>query len=47
MVKSTSHVRALGPTHPGRPADEEPHVKRTMKGKTEKVELISKVDEAR
>jgi hypothetical protein len=45
MVKSTSHIKQLGPTHPGRPTNEEPHVKKTMKGKTEKVELICKIDQ--
>ena len=34
----------LGPTHPGRPSNEDPHVKKTMKGKTEKIELICRVD---
>jgi hypothetical protein len=45
MVKSTSHIKQLGPTHPGRPQNEESHVKKTMKGKTEKVELICKIDQ--
>ena len=43
MVNSNS--RLLGPTHPGRPENEEPHVKRTMKGKKEKVDLICRVDQ--
>ena len=45
MKKSTSHLLNMGPTHPGRPANEDPHVKKTMRGKTEKVELICKVDQ--
>ena len=45
MKKSTSHMLGmLGPTHPGRPSNEDPHVKKTMKGKTEKIELICRVD---
>ena len=47
MVKSSSHIKQLGPTHPGRPTHEEPHVKKTMNGKTEKVELICKIDQVR
>ena len=35
----------LGPTHPGRPGDEEPHVKKTMRGKREITEYICKVDQ--
>merc|ERR1711970_1683871 len=38
MVTSTSR-------HPGRPANEEPHVKKTMRGKREKVDLICRVDQ--
>ena len=46
MKKSTSHLlNMLGPTHPGRPANEDPHVKKTMKGKTEKIELICRIDQ--
>ena len=44
--KSTLNLAGLlGPTHPGRPANEEPHVKKTMKNKKEKIELICKVDQ--
>ena len=46
MKKSTSHLLTLlGPSHPGRPANEEPHVKKTMKGKVENIELICRVDQ--
>ena len=45
MVKSTSHLRPLGPTHPGRPENEEPHVKKTMKGKVENIDLICRIDQ--
>ena len=46
MKKSTSHLlNLLGPTHPGRPANEDPHVKKTMKGKQENIELICRVDQ--
>ena len=44
--KSTLNLAGLlGPTHPGRPANEEPHVKKTMKNKKEKIELICRVDQ--
>ena len=34
LKKSTSHLLGLlGPTHPGRPSTEEPHVKKSMKNK--------------
>ena len=46
MKMSTSHLlNMMGPTHPGRPANEDPHVKKTMRGKTEKIELICRVDQ--
>lgn len=35
----------LAPLHSGRPSDEEPHVKKTMKGKTEKIELICRINQ--
>ena len=35
----------VGPAHPGRPAGEEPHVKKTMKGKRELTEYICRVDQ--
>ena len=41
----TSASRLMGPTHPGRPATEEPHVKKTMKGKREKCDLICRIDQ--
>ena len=41
LKKSVLNITGLlGPTHPGRPANEEPHVKKTMKNKKEKIELI-------
>ena len=43
-MKSASRV-CVGVTHPGRPEDEEPHVKRTIKGKKEIAEYICKVDQ--
>ena len=44
--KSTLNLAGLlGPTPPGRPANEEPHVKKTMKNKKEKIELICRVDQ--
>ena len=46
LCKSTSGVK-LGPTHPGRPQDEEPHVKKTIKGKREISEYIVRVDQVR
>ena len=46
IKKSTLNLAGLlGPTHPGRPANEEPHVKKTMKNKKEKIELICRVDQ--
>ena len=46
LKKSNSHLLGLlGPTHPGRPHTEEPHVKKTMKNKKEKIELICRVDQ--
>ena len=46
LKKSTSHLLGLlGPAHPGRPNNEEPHVKKTMKNKKEKTELICRVDQ--
>ena len=45
MVKSVS--RNMGPTHPGRPTNEEPHVKKTKKGTREKVDLLCTVDQVR
>ena len=46
LKKSTSHLLGLlGPTHPGRPPTEEPHVKKTMKNKKERIELICRVDQ--
>ena len=47
LKKSTSHLLShlLGPAHPGRPSNEEPHVKKTMKNKKEKIELICRVDQ--
>ena len=36
---------ASGPTHPGRPQDEEPHVKVTFKEKREIAEYICRVDQ--
>ena len=46
IKKSTLNLTGLlGPTHPGRPANEEPHVKKTMKNKKEKIELICRVDQ--
>ena len=47
MVKSASHIRPFGPTHPGRPENEAPHVKKTMKGKIEIVELICRIDQVK
>ena len=44
VVKSASRV-CLGSTHPGRPENEEPHVKKTMKNKREITEYICKVDQ--
>ena len=46
LCKSTSGAK-LGPTHPGRPQDEEPHVKKTIKGKREISEYIVRVDQVR
>ena len=46
LCKSTSGAK-LGPTHPGRPQDEEPHVKKTVKGKREISEYIVRVDQVR
>ena len=46
LCKSTSGGK-LGPAHPGRPEDEEPHVKKTIKGKKEVAEYIVKVDQVR
>ena len=46
IKKSTLNLAGLlGPTHPGRPGNEEPHVKKTMKNKKEKIELICRVDQ--
>ena len=46
IKKSTLNLAGLlGPSHPGRPANEEPHVKKTMKNKKEKIELICRVDQ--
>ena len=46
LKKSNSHLLGLlGPTHPGRPPTEEPHVKKTMKNKKERIELICRVDQ--
>ena len=46
LKKSNSHLLGLlGPTHPGRPPSEEPHVKKTMKNKKERIELICRVDQ--
>ena len=46
LKKSTSHLLGLlGPAHPGRPHTEEPHVKKTMKNKKERIELICRVDQ--
>ena len=46
LKKSNSHLLGLlGPTHPGRPNSEEPHVKKSMKNKKEKIELICRVDQ--
>ena len=46
LCKSASGAK-LGPTHPGRPGDEEPHVKKTCKGKREISEYIVRVDQVR
>jgi len=35
----------MAPLHSGRPADEEPHIKKTMKGKSEKIELICRINQ--
>eukprot|EP00090_Calanus_glacialis_P033004 TRINITY_DN54707_c0_g1_i1.p1 TRINITY_DN54707_c0_g1~~TRINITY_DN54707_c0_g1_i1.p1 ORF type:complete len:222 (-),score=65.89 TRINITY_DN54707_c0_g1_i1:110-775(-) len=43
MVTSVS--RLMGPTHPGRPETEEPHVKKSMKGKREKCDYICRIDQ--
>ena len=46
LRKSTVNlVGLLGPLHPGRPANEEPHVKKSMKNKKEKIELICRIDQ--
>ena len=45
MVTSVS--RLMGPTHPGRPETEEPHVKKSMKGKREKCDYICRIDQVR
>ena len=46
VKRSTLNLTGLlGPTHPGRPANEEPHVKKTMKNKKEKIELICRIDQ--
>ena len=46
LKKSTLNLAGLlGPTHPGRPANEEPHVKKFMKNKKEKIELICRIDQ--
>lgn len=46
LKKSTINLAGLlGPTHPGRPANEEPHVKKFMKNKKEKIELICRIDQ--
>ena len=46
LKKSVLNITGLlGPTHPGRPANEEPHVKKTMKNKKEKIELICRIDQ--
>ena len=42
LAKSTSNLNDL--THSGRPRNEEPHVKKTTKKKSEKVEYIVRVD---
>ena len=46
LKKSVLNITGLlGPTHPGRPSNEEPHVKKTMKNKKEKIELICRIDQ--
>ena len=35
----------VGPTHPGRPSNEEPHIKKSMRNKKEKIELICRIDQ--
>ena len=46
LKKSVLNITGLlGPTHPGRPNNEEPHVKKTMKNKKEKIELICRIDQ--
>ena len=42
MAKSSSNLNDI--VYGGRPRNEEPHVKRTMKKKMEKIEYIVRVD---